>query len=755
MLVLTAVSVTHSLTLVVVLAAVALAFGLLLAFAAKKLAVVTNPLIHKVDEELPKGQCGSCGFAGCAQYAEAVVMRKDVPPDLCVPGGNEVAKVVSILTGKKAADLKPKKAVVLCRGEREQTTKLKHLYEGLTDCVAANQLYGGDLACGQACLGFGNCVRACTYDAMQIDVPGLPLIDPAKCTGCGNCVTACPRSVIALIATDMPSVVRCRNTDAADHTKEICSVGCEGCKNCVDICPHSAIQFVDDNAVVDYAKCQKCPDPSCLVVECKTGAIGPNHGFFKPTVAPGQLDAVQRLAIPRQHEQHDAPDTRKSTFLEVNHGMAEDVALTEILRCVHCTQPSCLERCPIHNKIPTYFDNLQTGDLEGAIRILGETNPIPAILGRVCPHPCEVKCIRGVKSESASIHAVERYVGDMERKLKREGKLARPKRPASAVTASPGKVAVIGAGPVGITGAFDLAKKGYEVTIFEKSPVRGGMMHLGIPEYRLPRDVIDDVFEDLRSLDVEVRHGEGIDTNRPPQSFLAQGFDAVLLGIGAYKGNLLGIPGEGEFEGFMDVLEFLRKVNLGDKSLPGKKILVVGGGNSAIDGARTALRLGCSDVNIVYRRSRAEMPANPEEITDAEHEKVTMHYQVAPVRITGENGKVTGMEVIRQELGEPDASGRRKPVPVKGSEYIIPADVIVPAISQKPDLSCLAEGHGFQISKWDSFDVDKAMQTNVEGIFAAGDVVTGPATVVEAIAAAHKAAASIDAFCKARRRAAA
>ncbi|HEX7478623.1 MAG TPA: RnfABCDGE type electron transport complex subunit B [Polyangiales bacterium] len=750
MIVLTAMTVMHSLTLVMVLTSIALAFGFLLALTAKKLAVPSNPLIEEVDEELPKGQCGSCGFAGCAQYAEAVVTRPDVLPNLCVPGGNEVANIVSILTGKKAAELKPRKAVVLCRGVREQTTAVKHLYEGLTDCVAANQLYGGDLACEQACLGFGNCVRACTYGAMSSDEHGTPIIDARKCTGCGNCVTACPRGVIELIETDKPSVVRCRNHDGPERVREICSVGCEACKNCVEICPHGAISIVDNVAVVDYVKCQNCPEPSCLVVECKPSAISTNHEHARPFTPAGKLDPVERIKLPRQHEEHLPAETRRTSFDEVNHGMSEEIALTEILRCVHCQSPTCVERCPIHNCVPTYFDNLANGDLIGAIQLLRKTNPMPSILGRVCPHPCEAKCVRGKKTESASIHAVERYVGDMERRLKQEGKIPRPTQPQGIDL---GKVAVIGAGPVGITGAFDLAKKGYKVTIFERSPVGGGMMHLGIPEYRLPRDVIDDVFADLRSLNVEVRHGEGIDKDRTPQSFLAQGYQAVLLGIGAYKGLTLGIPGEGEYEGFIDVLEFLRTINLGDKSLPGKKILVIGGGNSAIDGARTALRLGCSDVNIVYRRSRAEMPANPEEIDDAEKERVTMHYQVAPVRIVGENGRVTGMEVIRQELGEPDASGRRKPVPVKGSEYIIPADLIVPAISQKPDLSSLSDGHGFTISKWDSFDVDKNMATNVEGIFAAGDAVTGPATVVEAIAAAHKAASAIDQYCSAKRQA--
>jgi NADPH-dependent glutamate synthase beta subunit-like oxidoreductase len=229
---------------------------------------------------------------------------------------------------------------------------------------------------------------------------------------------------------------------------------------------------------------------------------------------------------------------------------------------------------------------------------------------------------------------------------------------------------------------------------------------------------------------------------------LKEGYKAVFMAIGAYKGMTMRIPGEGEFEGFLDCIVFLKRVNLGDRSKPGTKVLVIGGGNSAIDAARTAMRLGSEDVNIVYRRSRVEMPANAEEIEDAEKEGVKIHYLAAPVTITGENGKVTGMEVIRCELGEPDSSGRRRPVPIEGTEYHISADVIIPAVSQRPDLSCLPDDHGFEISRWDSFVVDEETgQTNKPGIFAGGDDVTGPATVVEAIAAGQKAAAAIDDYC--------
>jgi NADPH-dependent glutamate synthase beta subunit-like oxidoreductase len=347
-----------------------------------------------------------------------------------------------------------------------------------------------------------------------------------------------------------------------------------------------------------------------------------------------------------------------------------------------------------------------------------------------------------------SIHAVERYLGDLERKLKREGVLERP-RPPEGVDL--GKVAVVGAGPAGLTCAHDLAKQGYRVTVFEASSVAGGMLRLGIPEYRLPRDVIDDFVDDLTSLGIEIKYDTPLSKGFTAESLLDDGFQAVFVGIGAYKGMEMRIPGEGEYEGFMDCLEFLRNVNLGDKSRPGQKLLVIGGGNSAIDSARTPLRLQCDDVNIVYRRSRAEMPANPEEIDDAEAEGVKIHYLAAPVKITGADGKVTGMEVIRCELGEPDASGRRRPVPVEGSEYHIAADLIVPAISQRPDISCLPEDHGFEISRWDSFVVnEQTLETNKPGIFAGGDAVTGPATVVEAVAAGQLAARSIHHYCQSK-----
>ena len=460
---------------------------------------------------------------------------------------------------------------------------------------------------------------------------------------------------------------------------------------------------------------------------------------------PAPLTLKERMQIPAQRERHLDPSTRIDSFDEVNQGMDAETISLEMLRDIKCKKPRCTPTCPIQNRIADYVSLYNAGQIVEAIAVLKETNPMPAILGRVCPHPCEHRCIRSKKTDPLTIHAIERFVGDKERELKRAGHLPRPTAPEGVDL---GKVAVIGAGPGGLTCAHDLALLGYQVTVFEKSSVPGGMLSLGIPEYRLPRDVIMDFVTDLESLGVEIRYNTPLSKEMTPDSLLADGFKAVFIAIGAYAGLKMKIPGEGQFEGFLDCIVFLERVNLGDKTKPGKKVLVIGGGNSAIDAARTALRCGSDEVHILYRRTRAEMPANDEEIEDAHLEGVQIHYLAAPVKITGEGGKVTGMDVLSCDLGEPDASGRRRPVPIEGSEYHISADVIIPAISQRPDISCLPDDHGFEISRWESFVVDEeTLETNKRGIFAGGDAVTGPDTVVAAVAAGQRAAASIHRFC--------
>jgi NADPH-dependent glutamate synthase beta subunit-like oxidoreductase len=403
--------------------------------------------------------------------------------------------------------------------------------------------------------------------------------------------------------------------------------------------------------------------------------------------------------------------------------------------------PACQEACPVHIDIRRYVGLVAEGDYTGALAVIRERNPLPAICGRVCNHPCESACNRGWQDEPLSIDALKRFVADYEVALRNEGKLVWPAPPRKTRKE---KTAIVGAGPAGLTVAHDLALAGFSPTVFEAAPVPGGMLYLGIPEYRLPRDVIRLEVEYIANMGVGFHYETPIGPDLTLDDLRNQGFKAIFLGIGAHKGLKLRVPGEDDYEGVADCIAFLRRVNLGETEKPGEKVIVIGGGNSAIDAARTALRLGCDEVHIVYRRSLKEMPANPWEIEAAQEEGVKISYLAAPTRILGENGRVTGMECVRMQLGKLDASGRRRPVPVEGSEFTIDADVIVPAISQSPDTSFLPDDTDLELSRWGSFVVDESNgATNVPGVFSGGDAVTGPSTVIWAIEAGHRAARGI------------
>lgn len=403
--------------------------------------------------------------------------------------------------------------------------------------------------------------------------------------------------------------------------------------------------------------------------------------------------------------------------------------------------PICQETCPVHIDIRRYIGLIADGKFGEALEVVRERNPLPSTCGRVCNHPCESACNRGRQDEPLAIDALKRFVSDWEAALFKEGKV---QWPSPVKHTRKEKVAIVGAGPAGLTVAHDLALRGFRPTVFEAAPVPGGMLYLGIPEYRLPRDVIETDVNYIKNLGVKIHLETPIGPDLTLADLRKKGFKAIFLGIGAHKGLKLNVPGEDDFEGFMDCIVFLRRVNLGDQTKPGDRVIVIGGGNSAIDAARTAQRLDCDEVHIVYRRSRREMPASPWEVDAAEEEGVKISYLAAPVRILGENGRVTGMECVRMELGKLDASGRRRPVPVEGSEFLVEADVIIPSISQRPDISFLSEDHGLEISRWESFVVNSATgATNVPGIFAGGDDVTGPSTVIEAVAAGHTAATGI------------
>jgi homotetrameric NADPH-dependent glutamate synthase len=402
--------------------------------------------------------------------------------------------------------------------------------------------------------------------------------------------------------------------------------------------------------------------------------------------------------------------------------------------------PPCRAACPAGVDAQGYVALISQGKFKEALELVRRRNPLPAVCGRVCTHPCETECNRAKVDQPIAIAALKRFVADYEVSVGTEEIVPVPRTKEE-------KIAVIGSGPAGLTAASDLVKMGYGVTVFEAMPAPGGMLAWGIPEYRLPKKALQTEIEGIQKLGVEIKLNSPVGKDGLTIDGLwKQGYKAIFVGVGAQASMKLDVPGE-ELQGVYHGISFLRDVNLGKEVKVGKQVAIVGGGNVAIDAARTALRLGAKEVFIVYRRSREEMPASEEEIEEAEHEGIKIHYLAAPVKILDKNGKVAGMECIRMELGEPDASGRRRPVPVKGSEFVIDADMIIPAIGQTSDLAFLPKKSKFQVSRRGTFEVDPvSLATNVPGVFAGGDVVSGPATAVEAIAAGRRAAVSIDCY---------
>lgn len=402
-------------------------------------------------------------------------------------------------------------------------------------------------------------------------------------------------------------------------------------------------------------------------------------------------------------------------------------------------EPSpCRVVCPAGVNVKAYVSLIASRRFREALEVVREKNPFPGICGRVCTHPCESFCNRGKVDEPLAICALKRFVADYELQHPQDMPkiTARPKKE---------KVAVIGSGPAGLTAAHDLARKGYRVTVFEALSKAGGMLVAGIPSFRLPRDIIEYEIDMIRKAGVEIKTETQIGGKNAFQRLFKKGFRAIFLAVGAHKSLKLGIPGEEECSGVLDGLTFLKEVNLGGSPKPGRRVAIIGGGNTAIDAARTALRVGAEEVTIIYRRTRNEMPANETEIEDAAEEGVRFHFLAAPVEVLNKKDQVTGVKCIRMKLGKPDASGRKRPIAIQGSEFSIAVDTIIAAVSQEPDLSFLPEEHAIKISKWKTFDVDETtLATSLPGVFAGGDAVTGPTTVIDAIAAGHRAAAAIE-----------
>ncbi len=408
------------------------------------------------------------------------------------------------------------------------------------------------------------------------------------------------------------------------------------------------------------------------------------------------------------------------------------------LVCKGIISSACQHICPISQDVPSYIGLIAQGKFEDAIKVVRKENPLPLVCGRVCNTPCEKKCVAGEWDDPIAIRMLKRFLADYEMK---HGIVVEEKPKSQKEQ----KVAIVGSGPAGLTCAHYLALEGYRVTIFESQEMPGGMLALGIPDFRLPKDVLMYEINRIKKLGVEIKTNTTIGKDISLAK-LKEEYDAIFIAIGAHKGLKMKIPGE-EADGVIDAIEFLREVNLGRKVKIGKRVIVVGGGNSAIDAARVAKRLG-KDTKILYRRTREEMPAIKSEIEGALAEGVDIQFLAAPVKVISSNGKLEAIECIRMELGEIDQSGRRRPVPIEGSEFRVEADTLILAISQEPDVSLL-DGNGLNISKWNTIEVDpETLSTNIKGVFAGGDVVTGPNTVTEAMAHGKTAAQMIDKYIK-------
>jgi len=590
--------------------------GIVLSVASKVFYVWEDPRISQVEYFMAGANCGGCGFAGCSAAANAVVAGK-VQPNVCIVAGSDAALEIANIMGVDPGTAEPLVSRNSCDGGLRADDK--YYYDGAQTCAALANMHGGRRVCSIGCLGMGDCIRSCKFDAIHMGPKGYPVVDEAKCVGCGACENACPKSILTVRTMS------------------------------------------------------------------------------------------QRLLH----------------FNELDDALAP-----------------CQQTCPAEINIPQYIDCIRNGDYAGAVNTIRERNPLLLSCGRVCPHPCEDYCRRSIEDEAVSINQLKRFVADWE--MNSGQRLPIPCAPDTGK-----KVAVIGGGPAGVSCAYFLRRLGHSVDIFEAMPKLGGITRYGIPEYRLPDKVLDWEIQGILDLGIEAHTNQILGRDFTIQFLREEGFDAIFLGIGAWKDYTIGVPGE-DFNGCWKGIEFLSKVaGSPDKKVPvGKRAAVVGGGNSAIDCVRTLLRLGCEEVYIVYRRTRKEMPANEVEIVAAEHEGVKFQFLAAPKRVVDDgNGNVAGLEYLKMELGEPDASGRRRPVPVEGSETILEIDMLISAIGQQPEISFLEsepEKDNLTITRWNTFDNDpELLQTSLPYIFTGGDAATGPSLVVDAIGGGRRAARSI------------
>jgi glutamate synthase (NADPH/NADH) small chain len=464
------------------------------------------------------------------------------------------------------------------------------------------------------------------------------------------------------------------------------------------------------------------------------------------------VEKAKKVKIPRHEMPCQDPKVRAHNFDEVATGYTQEMAVEEAKRCLQCKTPKCITGCPVEVLIPDFIKKIVEGDFEEAAKVLKIKSSLPAVCGRVCPQEvqCESKCILGIKGESVAVGRLERFAADFGMKSS-EVKFEK-------VEPTGKRVAIVGAGPSGLACAGDLAKAGHAVTIFEALHVAGGVLMYGIPQFRLPKEIVQTEIANLKKMGVEILTNQVVGKITSVDELMENGYDAVFIGTGAGLPYFMDIPGE-NLNGVYSANEFLTRTNLmkgykfPDYATPvkvGKNVAVLGAGNVAMDSARTALRLGAENVYIVYRRSRAEMPARNEELEHAEEEGIQFRLLTNPVSIEGdERGWVKSLTCLRYELGEPDASGRRSPIAIKGSEFEIPMDTVVVAIGQGPNPLVTTSTPGLDLNKRGNIVADEeTLMTSKPGVFAGGDIVTGAATVILAMGAGKKAAAGINSYLK-------
>ncbi|MBW2438150.1 MAG: FAD-dependent oxidoreductase [Desulfobacterales bacterium] len=577
--------------------------------------VYEDPRIAEVEACFAGANCGGCGYTGCSAAAVAVVAGQ-AEPNVCIVGGPESAAKAAEVMGVEVGLAESPKSYNPCSGGLRAENKF--VYLGVNTCRAQATLSGGQRTCSVGCIGLGDCIEACQFNALKMGPEGYPVVVEENCVGCGACEKVCPKYVMKV----------------------------------------------------------KTMSERLMHFNCSDDRLAP-----------------------------------------------------------------CRQTCPAEIDIPLYIAQIREGDYEGAVKTIRERNPFLLACGRVCPHPCETNCRRGIEDEPVSINQLKRFVADYE--MNSEERLPVPMAPQTRK-----RIAVIGGGPAGLTCAYFLRRLGHQVNIFEAMPKLGGMLRYGIPQYRLPKEVLDWEIQGILDLGIDfhtnVRFGHDFDLS----SLVASGFDAIFLGIGAWKDASLRVKGE-DLKGCYTGIDFLSRLAAGETIPIGHTAAIIGGGNTAIDCSRNLIRLGAQKVYIVYRRTRAEMPANAVEIDAAEHEGVQFFFLAAPVEVKGdEDGTVTHLEYLKMELGEPDASGRRRPVPIEGSEALLETDMVITAIGQSPDISFsersrkrLAE---LKTTRWNTIDVDPAtLQSNIPYLFSAGDAATGPSLVVDAIGGGRRAARSI------------